>query len=257
MQIKKLGRRLLPPILVDLVRGRPAGTPTFAREGEFKVELRKISRAGATYFLPAYALHRPACSDMLAGRFSEPATHRLIPALLEELGGNMVHAGTFFGDMLPTFARTGARIYAFEPVLENYVLARLCVIENELTNVVLFHSALGITQGTARMDTGGTSHSGGASHVSEHGQITTLLSIDSVAPENVCVLQLDVEGYELPALRGAVTTIERDNPVILIEDNTDTCAAFLDERGYSRAGSIPGLTIWTRGHAIAALEGLS
>ncbi len=257
MDLKKIARRFLPNSFVEAFlaeRPRSAG-PTFNMDG-FQIGAKKIHFENASYFLPKYALHRPACSEMLAGRFYEPETHRLIPALLQELGGNLVHAGTFFGDMIPTFARTGARIYAFEPVLENYVLARMCVIENELDNVLLFHSALGEDQGSVRMDTGTGVHRGGGSKVGGSGQISTQLSIDSVSPENVSIIQLDVEGYELPALKGAAKTIERDKPVILIEDNMDNCSPFLKTMGYSKAGEIPGLHIWTNGHSASALHNL-
>lgn len=254
MNYRTLAKSLLPPILLDIVRGKQTNNFVPYSNHEFKIKLRKTFFEGSTFFLPGYALHRPACRDLLAGRFYEPKTHRLIPAILRELGGNMVHAGTFFGDMLPSFARTNARIYAFEPVLENYVLARLCVIENELENVVLFHAALGEGQGTVRMDTGEEIHSGGASSVSDSGQITTIVSIDSISPENVSVIQLDVEGYELHALKGASATIERDSPVILIEDNKGNCAPFLTGKGYAQTGQIPGLSIWTRGEAPLAVK---
>ena len=60
----------------------------------------------------------------------------------------MVHAGTFFGDMLPSLsAKCPATVFAFEPVLENYVLAKLTVSENNLGNVLLLNSALGSSYG--------------------------------------------------------------------------------------------------------------
>lgn len=254
MSIRQFIKNGLPQSIVDGIKDRRnAGIVAFEKT-RYEITARKITRAGSSYFIPDYALHRPACSEMLADRFYEPQTHQLIPLILKETGGNMVHAGAFFGDMLPSFAATGARIYAFEPVLENYVLARLCVIENNLANVMLFHAALGEAPGTARMDTGDKVHLGGASSLSDSGQLTTLLSLDSVSPADVSIIQFDTEGSELTALKGCVKTIERDSPIIMIEDNECNCADFLKGLGYVRAGSIPGLEVWTKGKPIPVLK---
>ena len=59
--------------------------------------------------------------------------------------GDIVHAGTFSGDFLPSLARsrTGdARIWAFEPNRESYRCAQVIVILNDLRQVVLTHAAL-------------------------------------------------------------------------------------------------------------------
>ena len=57
----------------------------------------------------------------------------------------------------------------------------------------------------------------GAHHVDGAGDIPTLL-IDDLALQGCDLIYLDIEGYELPALRGAESTIERCKPVISIED---------------------------------------
>lgn len=175
----------------------------------------------------------------------------------------MVHAGTFFGDMLPSFSRScRATVYAFEPVLENYVLAKLCLQENGLKNVVLMNAALGESLGVAYMDTGqdGGWHHGGGSRVANSGQVTAVLPIDALKISDLAVLQLDVEGFELPALKGSVETIRSCRPIILIEDNSRNCAPFLSGIGYAKVGAIPGLDVWcdettavSVGKAIAAL----
>ena len=60
--------------------------------------------------------------------------------------GDIVHAGTFFGDFLPAFSRAlapGALVWAFEPVDENYSCAKATMELNRVDNVVLHLAGLG------------------------------------------------------------------------------------------------------------------
>lgn len=219
----------------------------------YVVRFKRTELGGDLYYVPDYARERPACQELLAGRLYEPDTHQLVCRVLVDRPGDMIHAGAFFGDMLPSFSRAcpGA-VYAFEPVLENYVLAKLCVEQNELRNVALFNAGLGDQLAVGHVDTGGPIHRGGASKLSDNGQVTTLMTIDSLQLRNVSLIQLDVEGSELPALKGAEHTIRRCRPVILVEDNKAECAGYLESLGYERSGEVPGLSIWL---GAAALEG--
>lgn len=54
--------------------------------------------------------------------------------------GSVFHAGTFFGDMLHTYSRSARTVYAFEPVLENYVLAKQNAERLGLRNAVLINA---------------------------------------------------------------------------------------------------------------------
>jgi FkbM family methyltransferase len=215
----------------------------------FTVQFSKVTQDRGVYFVPKYADHRPASRAVLNGDVHEPDTHELIDRIMQRKPGSMIHAGTFFGDMLPTFSRScPGTVYAFEPVLENYVLAKLCIETNKLENVYLQNAALSESTSIAHIDTGneGQEHRGGSSELSDAGQLVGLLTIDSLGIDDIVVIQLDVEGLELPALRGARATIERNAPIVMVEDNLRTCNAFLKELGYSHIRTIPGLFIWCR-----------
>lgn len=215
------------------------------RSNAYVVQFRRLVLAEDAFYLPRYALHRPACREVLNGRLHEPETHALVTKLLSSRSGDMIHAGTFFGDMLPSFSRAcQGTVYAFEPVLENYVLAKLCVESNKLGNVALFNAGLGEEVGVGHVDTGTSIHRGGECEISESGQTTTIMSIDLLGLSDLAVLQLDVEGYELPALKGAASTLRRCRPVVLIEDDKAECSGFLEALGYVRSGEIPELAIW-------------
>lgn len=213
----------------------------------YQVGFERIRLGEATHFLPEYARHRPAVRRMASGVVHEPGTHARVAAVLEAMPGSVVHAGTFFGDMLPTFSRAcRGQVHAFEPVLENYVLARLSVEENRLDNVLLLHAALGRELGLGRMDTGVGQplHAGGASRLGTVGQRTNVVPLDLFDIRGLSLVHLDVEGHELPALLGGLQTIRRELPVIAIEDNRRECAPLLEGEGYRLSGSVNGVHWW-------------
>ena len=225
-----------------------AGPGGDGNTGEFSVPYLRVAHRDAVFFVPRFATHRPAARKIMRGKLYEPQTHTLVARLLAARPGDMIHAGTFFGDMLPSFSRAcQGTVHAFEPVFESYVAAKLCVQENALENVVLLNAALGACTGTARIDIGTETglHRGGSSRLGTAGQLTSVLSIDGLGIADLRVLQLDVEGHELPALEGAAQTIAGAAPVILIEDNENACGDFLRARDYVEAHHIPGLTVWT------------
>ncbi len=220
----------------------------FLKDAKFEIEFIDLTLDGSKYFVPKYALHRPAVKNLLKGKLYEPETHDFVRAFFQTFKGSMIHAGTFFGDMIPNFSRSvSGTVYAFEPVFENYILAKLCVDNNSLTNVILMNSALSEDLGNLCIDTSEDEgiHAGGSSTISDEGKICAAINIDRLEINDLVLIQLDVEGHELTALRGAKHTIKRCRPVIAIEDNSNNCKDYLCELEYERIGSIPGLSIWS------------
>ena len=213
---------------------------------EFHLDYIKQELDDAFYFIPKYGLHRVACRQILSGELYEPRTHEFVKMFCTKFSGSMIHAGTFFGDMLPNFSKfVQGTVYAFEPVLENFVMAKLSVEANRLENVLLQNAALGSAVGNCTLQVMQTDnvHAGGSSKVAEEGVLSPVLKIDLI-DDSIVLIQLDVEGYELNALKGAEETIRRCRPVIAIEDNENTCKLFLEQNDYEQAGSLPGLKIW-------------
>lgn len=219
----------------------------FVRDETFEIAFTHLTLDGHQYFLPKYASHRPAVRNLLNGTLYEPDTHNFVRDFCKAFKGSIVHAGTFFGDMVPTFANyVSGTVYAFEPVFENYILAKLCVNSNNLANVVLMNSALSDRLGNLYINTseGDGKHAGGGSTISEEGTICSAINIDALNIKDLVLIQLDVEGHELIALTGAQETIKNSRPAIAIEDNNDNCTEFLSRTKYENVGHIPGLTIW-------------
>ena len=224
----------------------------FIKNHNFSVEYKKVVLNGSTFFVPEYASHRPAVKAFLKGLPIEPKTYRFVEKFFQQVNGSMVHAGTFFGDMLPHFSKSvNGQVYAYEPVLENYILAKMCIEINKLTNVQIQNCALSdkfdnLYISTFRTGTGG--HAGGASSItenSEDGVICSSIPIDSLNCEDIALIQLDVEGHELIALKGARKTINNFRPVIAIEDTKGACDEFLESMDYVYVEKIPGLKIWS------------
>jgi FkbM family methyltransferase len=179
------------------------------------------------YCVPLASLHRPAAQKILAGAVWEPETIDFLVALGK--GGDIVHAGTFFGDFLPALsASTSGTVWAFEPHPENFRCAELTLRLNALENVELVKAGLGDRKATVSMEIsnvrgrplGGASRIIDASNL-ERGRTVDIgiVTIDAMIPPDrkVAVIQLDVEGYEQLALAGALETIRRCRPVLVIE----------------------------------------
>lgn len=240
--------RYHPPPVVDGAPAWVGGKIRFLAEDAHRIPYRSVELDGDRYFVPGYATHRPAARSMFEGRRYEPWTHHLVHELCSRHEGSIIHAGTFFGDMLPSFSRSvRGTVYAFEPVPENHELARLCVEHNGLENVYLLQAALGESTRVLRLDTRGArgvGHAGGGSKISDEGEYCPAVAIDAFGIDDLVLIELDVEGYELEALRGGVESIRRCRPLIAIEDNEDSCSEFLAGHGYRRHATIPGLHLW-------------
>ncbi len=203
---------------------------------------------GAVFFVPDYAADKPVAKKVLAKRRVTPPLHDLVSEVMAVRPGSVIHAGAFFGDMLPSFSRrTTAQVYAFEPVTENYLLARAVQEANNLDNVVLLHACLGAQSGPAWIETRrvvGGPHSGGMSRIVDaesqgsESQPVSMLTIDQLGIENLSLIQLDVEGFELSVLRGAEEAITAQRPAIVVEDNRGECVAFLSDLGYTEVARL-------------------
>jgi len=132
------------------------------------------------------------------------------------------------------------QVYAFEPVTENLVKMP------EYPNVVKYNVGLGDESGTFAMfpgkDNTGQWHFGGELKEGMISASTIRLDSLRLSPD---FIKLDVEGYELFALQGAVETIKRSKPLIMLELNglseryghtDDDVRGFMTDLGYREIG---------------------
>jgi FkbM family methyltransferase len=214
------------------------------------------NRHGA-YCVPRSAVHRPAARAILESQVWESNTLDLLRGV--DPGGDIIHAGTFFGDFIPALATSraaGALVWAFEPNRESYECAQMTVALNNLGNVVLTHAGLHGDGGTgmlATSDTRGRALGGGSHIVSDQeraadvgGEEVDLIAIDDVVSTDrrVAVIQLDVEGHEQEALAGALRTISRWRPLIVLETPPDSwIGVHLEPLGYRVAETVDANTV--------------
>lgn len=139
-------------------------------------------------------------------------------------------------------------LVAFEPVAAH----RECFLRNfegvDPSRWTLHACALGSHNGSVTMRTAPTS-SGDTSVAKEEGDIA-MRKLDDFALSEVDFIKLDCEGYELFALRGGRATIERNLPVIIVEQKPGKAqrfglpeteaVAFLGSLGYECIANLSG-----------------
>ena len=124
------------------------------------------------------------------------------------------------------------RVLTFEPEDGNFH----CLVEN-----VSCHPSIKPYKGALGNEREGVCLSGwppnsGAYKVSGKGTIKQYV-IDDFNLKDVDFIQLDIQGSELKALYGAVETIERTHPVIMLEEGMVDCVPFLRELGYEEVAA--------------------
>ena len=128
----------------------------------------------------------------------------------------MIQAGGNCGFILNTFINHFDYIYTFEPDPINFYCLNQNITDK---NVIKMQCCLGNDNKPVNVqqlirpdrpnDTGGV-------HIAGDGYIPSI-KIDDLNLTGCDLIQLDVEGYELNALLGAVKTIKKYKPVLCIE----------------------------------------
>ncbi|MEM0500419.1 MAG: FkbM family methyltransferase [Candidatus Korarchaeota archaeon] len=128
---------------------------------------------------------------------------------------DVIDAGAFIGDSVLIFEKYKPRkVYVFEPIKENISLLKKTLQLNNIDNVSIIEAAVGELEGSVKMF-----FSGSASLVSEQAdRAVDVVTIDRVFKDkgDIAAIKMDVEGYELPAVKGACKTIKKHKPILLI-----------------------------------------
>ena len=149
-----------------------------------------------------------------------------------DLGGNI-------GMMAYRMCKDFDEVHSFEPLFADHIIKNT----QEFNNITIYPVAVGDKKDTVTMRVG-MYHSGGSNIVTEkqsnqtYAEDVEVVVLDDYNFEKVDFLKVDVEYYEYQALCGALETIKRCSPTILIEiheDNPDKVNIFnlLDNLAYN------------------------
>lgn len=133
--------------------------------------------------------------------------------------GVAVQAGGAMGVWPYILAQTFEKVFTFEPHPTNFHCLRANL--QDIENVTAFNAALGehCGYGEIRLPKEEQGNFGAFYVVPGDGGDTVTLALDSCENiDRVDFLCLDVEGCELPALRGAEKLIRAHRPVIMLEE---------------------------------------
>jgi FkbM family methyltransferase len=188
---------------------------------EFRRNIRKIKDyyvlkfSGREYKLPINHFEIPVFFHKLGIEYlPQKAVDKL-------KGKDFIDGGAYIGDSAIVLQEFNPRrIYAFEPLSENYELLLKTIKLNNLSQIVVpIKKALGLRRENKHIVSLNS-----ASFISdifdqEKGQISEVISIDEFVDEKdleVGLIKLDVEGYELDTILGAEKTIKRFKPVMIV-----------------------------------------
>ena len=143
----------------------------------------------------------------------------LLKAIMPFLKDNkvMVQAGGNCGMQILKFADFFDYVYTFEPEPKNFHCLNLNLNYN---NVIKIQACLGDERGLVDLSAWGNDERGyesGGYHVGGPRPYIPTLMIDDLGLTSCDLIQLDVEGFQLKALKGAINTIKKFKPVICTE----------------------------------------
>lgn len=152
-----------------------------------------------------------------------------------------IQAGGFCGMYPRLLSNYFKRIYTFEPCNINFH----CLVNNcQKDNIFKFHAALGMEHKFIEIDRWGLDNFGMHCIKKDAKGFVPMMTIDSFDFDTCDFIQLDVEGYEIDALKGAANTILKYHPVIAVERNNIEIEGFLYRFGYIKGRTVNLDTIY-------------
>lgn len=179
----------------------------------------------------------------------EPEETALLRSLTPD-GGTFLDVGAnigYFTLLASRWVGATGRVFAFEPVTSTHARLRRNIALNEASNVIPIQMGAASASGRAEIaleDDAGHSHLVSGGNTGNRQETITLTTVDAFVAskglQRVDVLKIDVEGADFEVLRGAVTTLRRFQPVVLMEvelisrfgATVDDVRLFLDGVGY-------------------------
>ena len=171
----------------------------------------------------------PISQALKSGKAYEPETLKFMRRHIGS--GDVISGGAYIGDFFPALCDAldgNAQLHSFEPNPMCFEAAEHTIFLNDLDNIQFHPVAIGerpdkIVLKVERRSGEKTAASGklivGMALQDERGIEVDVVTLDSLIPANrkVSMLHLDVEDYEISALKGAVRILNDHRPIILAE----------------------------------------
>jgi FkbM family methyltransferase len=144
----------------------------------------------------------------------------------------------FYSLLAGALVGAAGRVFAFEPLSRNLGYLKRHLVLNDVANVEILELAVGDQDGPGTFNSEPTGYMG---HLSAEGRISvpiakldSLLESGRLLPPNY--IKMDIEGGELPALRGARRCVQQYRPLIFLathgRDIHAACWHLLESWGY-------------------------
>lgn len=163
--------------------------------------------------------HEQFSSSVLYNGFTEWEEMHFIKAYLRP-GDVFVDVGANVGVYtLLAASLTDVKVYAFEPVARTYERLAANVKRNRLSDrVTASRTAVGAIDGVVTV----TNTLGPMNRVAgpgEESESVAIVRLDGIVTDPPALIKIDVEGYELSVLQGAIDLLKQHHPALVVEAN--------------------------------------
>jgi FkbM family methyltransferase len=177
-----------------------------------------ITRRGLAILAGKKAIPDPLRRAM--GRLAQPGLEsNLNPFLKISREKSFVDVGANVGSFTIYFAPRCKQVFAFEPYPPTY--RKLLANSRQFPNVIAYNAALGDKEDMLPLmvhdASGHNSLVKREPDFKGEAHLTPVHKLDNLNLRGIGIIKIDTEGYEGSVVRGAVETIARENPRLLIE----------------------------------------
>lgn len=188
-------------------------------------ELQKIEVRGFAYnIMPRYMYHY---TDKDYERFSLDLLDRLVKD-----DGVAIDIGAHYGIYSLLAAKRARKVYAFEPVPENYEVLKRNIHDNQLSDkIVPINKAVSDTEGVVEFNVTWASDSAGfyehpnAEVIRKIRVETNAIDIELKGTKDISFIKIDTEGHEIHVLNGLRDTLRQNKSATMLIEFNPECLA--------------------------------